>query len=607
MSRIALLGAVAMLSSTVMATSEASSGGSTSHSSASSGGASQSAESANAINFHFVKYLFFIWAGVIGITFIHRLILVYIAHTRKMACLGNEKQRYFALPEATYSAFKRHILTSPIFRKRHNREFMLSSAINVGTLPTRLITILIILYYGVNVAFSILFLDFGTEELLSELRNRTGWLATANMIPLFLMAGRNNPLIWALDISFDTYNLLHRWMGRLVVLEAAAHAICWSISTVQSRGWPALWAAAEHSNLILTGTISVCAVGFLLMHSPSMVRHAYYETFLHAHVLVAAVAVIGLWMHLEEFPSSQKLLFGAVAFWGFERFMRVQNLIRNNVGAGGTIAEVEAMPGDALRVTLHLARPWKFQPGQHVYLYMPSIGWWTNHPFSLAWSDDYQEVYTEKGLPMDRHDVLAVKKTSMSLIIRRRTGFTDKLWTKAEKSPDGRFVTRAFAEGPYGVQDLSSYGTVMLFAAGVGITHQVPFLRSLVADYANATGAVRRVVLVWVIQSPEHLEWIRPWMTDILGMEHRRDVLKILLFISRPRSTKEINSPSASVQMFPGKPDVDALIAQQQQHQVGAMAVSVCGTGSLSDDVRRAVRVRCQRTTIDFVENAFSW
>ena len=158
-----------------------------------------------------------------------------------------------------------------------------------------------------------------------------------------------------------------------------------------------------------------------------------------------------------------------------------------------------------------------------------------------------------------------------------------------------------------GNQSLNSYGTVMLFAAGVGITHQVPHVRALVAAYANGTAATRKVVLVWIIKSPEHLEWIRPWMTEILGMEKRREVLKILLFVTRPRSTKEIHSPSSSVQMFPGKPDVNALVAQEQAKQLGAMAVSVCGTGSLSDDVRRAVRVRCEETNIDFVENAFSW
>ena len=44
-------------------------------------------------------------------------------------------------------------------------------------------------------------------------------------VPLFLLAGRNNPLIPLLNISFDTYNLIHRWFGRIVILEALAHTL----------------------------------------------------------------------------------------------------------------------------------------------------------------------------------------------------------------------------------------------------------------------------------------------------------------------------------------------------------------------------------------------
>lgn len=147
----------------------------------------------------------------------------------------------------------------------------------------------------------------------------------------------------------------------------------------------------------------------------------------------------------------------------------------------------------------------------------------------------------------------------------------------------------------------------MLFAGGVGITHQVPHIRDLVTGYSNGTVAARKITLVWIIQSPEHLEWIRPWMTSILAMDKRRDVLKIMLFVSRPRSTKEIHSPSATVQMFPGRPNIETLLDLEIEGQVGAMGVSVCGSGSLSDDVRRAVRMRQHASHIDFIEEAFSW
>jgi hypothetical protein len=117
---------------------------------------------------------------------------------------------------------------------------------------------------------------------------------------------------------------------------------------------------------------------------------------------------------------------------------------------------VEVLPGDALRVTVRMARPWTFRPGQHAYLYMPSIGLWTNHPFSLAWSEEEEDlnvttmIADEKGLPMNRQDILESQKTNMSFIIRRRTGFTEKLYKKADLAAAGKFSTTAFVEGPYG-------------------------------------------------------------------------------------------------------------------------------------------------------------
>jgi NAD(P)H-flavin reductase len=271
---------------------------------------------------------------------------------------------------------------------------------------------------------------------------------------------------------------------------------------------------------------------------------------------------------------------------------------------------VTALPGDAVRVKMRLARSWTFQPGQHAYVYFPSVGWWTSHPFSVAWSDeDEDEMMSESdSLPKNnKQDVLEVTHRNIYFVIRRRTGFTEKLWTKAVNSPDGVFTTTAFAEGPYNSQDLRSYGTVLLFAAGIGITHSVPHVRELVRGYGNGTCAARKVTLVWIIQSPEHLEWIREWMTQILSLPRRREVLKILLFVSRPKNTKEIYSPSSSVQMFPGKPNIQAIVDQEVATAIGAIGVSVCGVGAVADDVRYACRQWMGKVNIDFEEESFSW
>jgi hypothetical protein len=53
------------------------------------------------------------------------------------------------------------------------------------------------------------------------------------------MAGRNNPLIKLLGITFDTFNLLHRWFGRIVLLEALAHTFAYLASSAATKGWGA--------------------------------------------------------------------------------------------------------------------------------------------------------------------------------------------------------------------------------------------------------------------------------------------------------------------------------------------------------------------------------
>ncbi|KAF2752768.1 ferric reductase [Pseudovirgaria hyperparasitica] len=559
------------------------------------------------------------WLGWFFIAFVASFIIYQISlHTvryvRTVTCLNNEKQRYFAAPNAHFSAWKRHIIDAPLWKHRHHREFRLSAAVNIGTLPSRLQALLLVGYLAMNCAYCVIDIDFNQplKAYGSIIRDRFGVLAVVNMIPLFLMAGRNNPLINLCGISFDTFNLMHRWLGRIVVLQSLGHTIAWMIVKVEQKGWAGVKEKLLTSETIISGTVATAAMVLIVLSSPSIVRHAFYEMFLHVHIVLAVVSIGALWYHLKDHAQMPQL-YAVIALWAFERGVRIMSLSYRNIGAGGTHLDVETLPGDALRVNMTIARPWKFRPGQHVYLYVPSVGWWTSHPFSLAWSSEEDSDSStlsystdEKNLKL-ANDTLVPRKVRMSLIIRRRTGFTDTLFRRAHASPTGRFSTSGIVEGPYGGQSLTSYGTLMLFAAGVGITHQLPYVRDTVSAFAAGTTATRRCTLVWVIQSPEHLEWIRPWMTSILTQEKRRDVLRILLFVTRPRSTREIYSPSESVKMFPGKPNVQALVDQEMGAGVGAACVSVCGTGGLADDVRAAVRARQRVWNVDLREESFSW
>lgn len=404
-------------------------------------------------------WLGWIWVSIVGTFIAYQIVFHLIRYVRTVACLSNDTQRYFAIPSLAFGRFKKYLLDAPLFTTRHHREFKLSSALNVGTLPSRLQAAFLVGYFATNVAFCVIAIDWsGTfKAAAGVLLHRTGVLAVVNMVPLFLMAGRNNPFITFCGISFDTFNLIHRWFGRIVVLEAVAHTAAWIASKVHQSGWSIVAKEIKESQMIMTGTIGVVALVFLLFQSPSIIRHAFYETFLTMHILAAGLAVGAVWIHLKDIQNRQHILYGVVAIWVFERTCRLVLLVMRNFGSGGTKAEVEVLPGEAVKVTIRMARPWAFQPGQHAYIYMPSIGLWTNHPFSLAWSEEEENLSEEKGLAMNRQDILEMKKTSVSMIVRRRTGFTEKLFKIADRSPTGRFTASCLIEGPYGMLSSTSF------------------------------------------------------------------------------------------------------------------------------------------------------
>lgn len=195
----------------------------------------------------------YLWclAGLCGAVFIYRIAVQSLKFLRQMVGMNNDKQRYFAVPNKGYAWFKEHILYAPLFRLRHNREFRLSSAIEMGMLPTRFQSMFLTVLVGINVFLCVYKLPWSAAEgtLAPYLRNRTGVLATVNLIPVVLMAGRNNPLITLMGISFDSFNVMHRNFARIVVLEAVAHWLAWWIPNIQEGMWQAVFIA---SNVLTT-------------------------------------------------------------------------------------------------------------------------------------------------------------------------------------------------------------------------------------------------------------------------------------------------------------------------------------------------------------------
>lgn len=539
---------------------------------------------------------------------------------------NKRQQTFWSLEQsALWANVKKHLLHAPIGKKRHNREIQLSSAVNMGTLPSRFQAILITLYFASQVTYC-LFLDYDINPkaaLVAELRGRSGTLAVFNMVLLFLLAGRNSPLIPLLHISFDTYNLLHRWLGRIIVLEAITHTTAWAINAIDEQNLSHMLQRLRDTPFFSWGLVGTTSMIILVIHSPSPIRHAFYETFLHIHQLAAFLAFLGVFIHLHMAKLPQRRwanLIGAI--WFFERTARLVRLLHLNFSSrhGLTRMTVQALPGEACRVTFHLPKRVHIGPGSHVYAYIPSVSWWMSHPFSVAWvqpgSSGISYKQPEKLPPLTPSSLekqplpTTQTTTQISLLITARQGMTRTLYNLTNSQPNKILRTIGLIEGPYGTHPAipSSYGTTILFSAGAGITHHLLTTQLLLQHSTQHLASTRRIILIWSIRSTEHLSWIKPWMNHILRLPRRREILLVKLFVSKPQRAADIMSPSANVQMFSGRCRPGVVIDEILPGRIGAVLVSVCGPGAFADEVRFAVRERVGTgAMVDFVEEAFSW
>ncbi|KAL6244668.1 hypothetical protein RBB50_008196 [Rhinocladiella similis] len=563
----------------------------------------------------------YLWAllGVVGLFFVYATFHRIDAHVRHLASMGRPASlRYFSQCSSTFSRIKSNLIYAPLLYYRRAREIKLSRHLGFGTLPTRFQAIFIFLIVVTNIFASIWNIPWSDPELqvLPILRNRTGCLSVVNLIPIVVLSTVKNPLIWLLDIPYDTFNLMHRWLGRVSILQAIAHVVCYLVAKVKKNGWAGVKESMQ-SRFIYSGLIAAVAFAVILVQSPKVFRGLSYEFFLHFHIVLVVAMCVFLLMHLEELPQRGQLL-GFVILWAAFRAWRSVTLLYRSIGSSACKANVETLPGDALRLTITMPRPWNNRPGQSLFLTIPSVGLWTAHPFSVAWSgsekslsrSDSTRTFDEKApiVPLKDVEMNAQGKQTVSLIIKKHSGFTQKLWDRAWRA-GSPLTLNAYIEGPYGDErSLSSYGTVMLFAGGVGITHQLPYVRELVEGYGQGIIAARRITLVWVIPTVELLDWIRPWMHEVLGMGGRREVLRVLLYVTQHGLAQPVRSPSETVRMSRGRPDIQSLMAEEVAQKLGCVGVSVCAGGGLTDEVRRASRVMLdQGANLDFIEESFGW
>ena len=163
----------------------------------------------------------------------------------------------------------------------------------------------------------------------------------------------------------------------------------------------------------------------------------------------------------------------------------------------GEEAAVTLLPENAIKITVPTQVKWK--PGQYVYLRMPGISVFENHPFTIAslCSEDFPSAYGEEY-------------RDMVLVFRPFEGFTKKVVESAlEHGPWHTY--RAFLDGPYGGmrRTMESFDHVVMVAGGSGITAVVSQLLDLIKRMRDGKAVTRSIQVVWALKRPETMEWFK--------------------------------------------------------------------------------------------------
>lgn len=304
-------------------------------------------------------------------------------------------------------------------------------------------------------------------------------------------------------IGHERLNVLHRWGGYLCLFLSLVHTIPYYIGT---RGDQAAFDVFKsyfrgEYYIYTTGIAALVPLIFLCVASLPILRAWMYELFVALHVPVSILYLGMLFWHCHNYLTSWNYLFATLAIWLVSYCIRLFYLnwtIPWRLSwLIGEEAAVTLLPENAVKVTIPTQKKWR--PGQYVYLRMPGISIFENHPFTIAslCSEDFPSEYGDQY-------------RDMTLVFRPFGGFTRKVLNSAvEKGPLKTY--RAFIDGPYGgmQREMASFDNVVLFAGGSGITAIVSQLLDLIKRMRDGKAVTKSVQVVWALKRPDTMYWFQ--------------------------------------------------------------------------------------------------
>ncbi|EKM59392.1 uncharacterized protein PHACADRAFT_169942 [Phanerochaete carnosa HHB-10118-sp] len=550
----------------------------------------------------YVKDLWIFLASVVAfLTIVRalRLVLSLVIRPRSVASLLSEKSGAEVIQAGRNGKVSLRRLPAAFASAFRIVAFRLSLPIGPGSVAS--VAELTFIFGYIAVMLVILLINTGDLDSWFY-EDRAAHLASCQLPLVVALAGKNNIISWLTGVSHEKLNILHRAAARTCLMLLWLHAIARASNGLPEQfdfthGWMR-WGATGLTAFTLAAILSLRPI-----------RNAFFEFFLISHIVLIGIFLIAGFLHTRH-PGFGDYVWPALVVWAFDRVFRAARLAWNNrFGISKSerhrTATVELITPDTVRLTLR--RCFKWQPGQHAYVILPTVSALPTeaHPFTIASIPDSLDT---KGESKDRDVVF---------LIRAREGFTGRLRDLAANS--GVCTVPAIVDGPYGCPpDLTQFTTSILIAGGSGVSYTLPLLLNLVRQTRLGKSAVQRVVFVWSVREADHVRWISQILSEALAVAQSTGLtvdprvyitgstpptppLPALGYSESDRGSVNMESPISekdvkmalpaysALRILHGRPSIRKVLQEEIGVSTGPVSVDVAGPSALSQSVAQAL------------------
>ncbi|PRP81514.1 dual oxidase [Planoprotostelium fungivorum] len=349
-------------------------------------------------------------------------------------------------------------------------------------------------------------------------------------------------------IPFDSYITFHRCVGWVIALAALGHTIghyknFYELSNnpldvvngilKTPLSSPRSWAGLLFGIISgITGHIMIFCI--VIIYACTFLRRKQFEVFWFTHQLWF-VFIVCLLIHGWGKLITQPIFYIIFAFPGalflLELMFRIVKAKHKT-----KVIEAKALQDQVTLLRVEKPKLLKPKPGQWVLINCRKIALFEWHPFTLtsAPHEDFLEVH-----------VKAVGAWTESLFehVKKNSLVSDE--TEDEEKGKKKKLYKFNVDGPFGApaQNVDHYRTVVLFAAGIGVTPFAAVLKDMLNRMKSEKEyRVKKVYFAWTARSQKNFTWFRDVISAVEEYNGKSKTFRIDLYFTGATKEEDIRS-----------------------------------------------------------------